>query len=93
MCARVRVACRSVGGGGIGQYGLWTVWSYWSVDDDYVVGLYTDHVSRRDCYGDECEANIYSKKYTEGFDSFEPKNGKRCKVVQHAWRKIWYIYG
>lgn len=64
-----------MGGGGIGQYGLWTVWSYWNVDDDYVVGLYNDYVSRRDCRYNECESNIYSKIHSEGSNPFE------CRVT------------
>ena len=78
----MRAVYQPVGGGGIGQYGLWTVWSYWSLDDDYVVGLYNDHVSRRDCRDDECAANIYSKTYTEGSDPFECTFGLIVNLVK-----------
>ena len=41
----------------------WSVWRGWRNDGGCVVGFCNEDGSRRNCRGDECEANIYSITY------------------------------
>lgn len=44
--------------------------------------------SRGNCRGDECEASIYSKAYTEGSDPLGPR-GEKTTVVIYCGNQVW----
>ena len=51
-CACVWIVHWPVGGGGVGEDGIWFVWCWRWNDGDYIIGFYNETGSRQKCYGE-----------------------------------------